>query len=309
VARPRHKHVKQRPLHQRLLRMGLPPLAVLAIGSPAIAAVWAGGETPAEVLPMTTAAPVLVRTSPVPMRVAPISRSAPRVELEEKPPEAVGHKFAAAPLNIRSAPSKSARLVEVLERGQRFPVTGRERGQWLEVLIDGELRWVHSAYVADRKPKPEPKPEPEPSPAAEQTPAPEPTPAAAPTQEPAAPAGLSTAPCATGSGVESGLAPNAVAVHRAVCAAFPSVTSYGGVRPGDSGAHGSGNALDIMVSGSSGDEIAAWVRANASALGVSEVIWAQKIWTVQRSSEGWRPMEDRGSTTANHYDHVHVTVY
>jgi hypothetical protein len=30
---------------------------------------------------------------------------------------------------------------------------------------------------------------------------------------------------------------------------------------------------------------------------------------VQRSSEGWRWMEDRGSTTANHYDHVHVTVY
>ncbi|MDQ1640746.1 MAG: hypothetical protein QOJ90_97, partial [Actinomycetota bacterium] len=28
-----------------------------------------------------------------------------------------------------------------------------------------------------------------------------------------------------------------------------------------------------------------------------------------RSSEGWRPMADRGSTTANHYDHVHVSVY
>jgi hypothetical protein len=306
VARPRHKHVKQRPLHQRLLRMGLPPLAVLAIGSPAVAAVWPD-EAPAEAAPMTTAAPVLVRTSPVPVRVAPISRSAPRVELEEKPPEAVGHKFAAASLNVRSAPSSNARLVDVLERAQRFPVTGRKRGHWVEVLIDGELRWVHGDYVANRKPKPEP--EPEASPTAEPKPAPEPTPAAAPTQEPAAPAGLSTAPCATGSGVESGLVPNAVAVHRAVCAAFPSVTSYGGVRPGDSGAHGSGHGLDIIVSGATGDEIAAWVRANASALGVSEVIWAQKIWTVQRSSEGWRPMEDRGSATANHYDHVHVTVY
>jgi hypothetical protein len=30
---------------------------------------------------------------------------------------------------------------------------------------------------------------------------------------------------------------------------------------------------------------------------------------VQRSAEGWRWMEDRGSTTANHYDHVHATVY
>jgi hypothetical protein len=39
------------------------------------------------------------------------------------------------------------------------------------------------------------------------------------------------------------------------------------------------------------------------------VIWSQHIWTVQRSSEGWRAMPDRGSTTANHYDHVHVSVY
>jgi hypothetical protein len=39
------------------------------------------------------------------------------------------------------------------------------------------------------------------------------------------------------------------------------------------------------------------------------VIWSQQIWTVDRGSEGWRYMEDRGSTTANHYDHVHVTVY
>ncbi|MEP7157788.1 MAG: SH3 domain-containing protein, partial [Chloroflexota bacterium] len=37
--------------------------------------------------------------------------------------------------------------------------------------------------------------------------------------------------------------------------------------------------------------------------------WSQRIWSVQRSSEGWRPMADRGSTTANHYDHVHVSVY
>ena len=94
-----------------------------------------------------------------------------------------------------------------------------------------------------------------------------------------------------------------------VCAAFPSITSYGGLRPGDSGAHGSGRGLDIMISGSAGWAVAEWVRANAGSLGVSEVIYSQKIWTVQRSGEGWRDMSDRGSVTANHYDHVHVTVY
>lgn len=64
-----------------------------------------------------------------------------------------------------------------------------------------------------------------------------------------------------------------------------------------------------MISSSVGDDIAAYVRENYRELGVSEVIWRQRIWTVERSSEGWRSMEDRGDATANHYDHVHVTVY
>ena len=98
-------------------------------------------------------------------------------------------------------------------------------------------------------------------------------------------------------------------MHRAVCALFPSVTGWGG-RTGSGGEHSTGQALDIMIPNSSvGQAIANYVRANYKALGVSEVIWAQHIWTVQRSSEGWRAMSDRGSTTANHYDHVHVTVY
>ena len=87
------------------------------------------------------------------------------------------------------------------------------------------------------------------------------------------------------------------------------MTAWGG-RTGSGGEHSTGQALDIMIPNSSvGQAIANYVRANYKALGVSEVIWAQKIWTVQRSGEGWRAMSDRGSATANHYDHVHVTVY
>ena len=97
-------------------------------------------------------------------------------------------------------------------------------------------------------------------------------------------------------------------VYQAVCANFPYVTSYGGYRAGDSGEHGQGRALDVMISGSSGWAIANWARANASAYGITEVIYSQQIWTTQRASEGWRSMSDRGSTTANHYDHVHITV-
>ena len=85
--------------------------------------------------------------------------------------------------------------------------------------------------------------------------------------------------------------------------------SYGGVRADSLPEHPSGRALDAMISGAAGWEVARFVRANARQLGVSQVIYAQKIWTVQRGSEGWRSLSDRGSASANHYDHVHVTVY
>jgi hypothetical protein len=292
VAPDRHKHVLRavKPPKRRLFRLGIPALAVLAVGAPAAAAVWPEQE-PVQAISMAQADAVEVRTTPVPVRVAPISRSEDRVRLEEKPPKVVDHMFATTVLNVRTEPSEKAKLVDTLEWAEKIAVSGETRGEWAEVVIDEQSLWVHDAYLAEKKPKPEPEPEPEEE-----------------ASEPVS-SGLSTAPCSTGSDVESGLTSNAVAVHRAVCGAFPQVTSYGGVRPGDDGEHGTGQALDIMITGSTGDQIAEWVRANASALGVSEVIWSQKIWTVERSSEGWRWMDDMGSTTANHYDHVHVTVY
>ena len=135
-------------------------------------------------------------------------------------------------------------------------------------------------------------------------------PPVAPSPAPSTGGGLSDAPCPSGSDVESGLTANAISVYRAVCAEFPEVETYYGLRVGDPDEHGQGRALDIMVPDSSvGDEIAEFVRANYDALGVSEILWSQQIWTVERSSEGWRWMPDMGSDTANHYDHVHVTVY
>jgi hypothetical protein len=109
--------------------------------------------------------------------------------------------------------------------------------------------------------------------------------------------------------MESGIVSRAVALHRAVCAAFPQISEYGGYR-GD-GEHSDGHAIDVMVYSDfgTGQAVAEWLRSNAAALGIDDIIWAQKIWTNQRSSEGWRGMEDRGSATANHYDHVHVRVF
>lgn len=115
---------------------------------------------------------------------------------------------------------------------------------------------------------------------------------------------LGTAPCPYGS--ERGLLPDTVKVLRAVCAKFPSVTRYGGLA--GRGEHATGHALDIMVRGPLGDEIAAFLQENRAALGIEYLIWEQRIWR-PATSPNWRGMKSRGGATANHFDHVHVTTY
>ncbi len=295
MAQPRHKHALDKParswkLPRRLVRVAAPVTAVAVLGGTAAAVTWPEAEQQSvSAISMPRSAPSAQEAPD--LRVEPISRSAKRVTLKAKPvPEVTDRLFTTARLNVWTRPTESSKLLEVLDWAEKVAVTGRTKGPWTEIVQDKKSRWVNSAYLAEKKPKPEPEPEPE-----------------ATEEEPAAAVG--DAPCAYGSEVESGLVPNGVAVYRAVCNAFPQIQSYGGYRA-DDGAHGSGQGLDVMITDSAtGDQIAEFVRANAGDLGVSEVIWAQKIWTVERSSEGWRYMEDRGSTTANHYDHVHVTVY
>jgi hypothetical protein len=115
------------------------------------------------------------------------------------------------------------------------------------------------------------------------------------------------APCPDGS-VEYRLTPAAVYLYRSVCHAFPQITSYGGWDA--HGEHASGKALDIMTSDVTlGNQIAAFLQAHAAELHIYDILWRQHIWTPERASEGWRLFADRGSATANHYDHVHVSVY
>ncbi len=56
-------------------------------------------------------------------------------------------------------------------------------------------------------------------------------------------------------------------------------------------------------------KIEADLKANARQLKIKYVIWDQRIWNIERDREGWRFMASRGSDTANHKDHVHVTLY
>ncbi|WP_369786486.1 hypothetical protein [Saccharomonospora xinjiangensis] len=67
--------------------------------------------------------------------------------------------------------------------------------------------------------------------------------------------------------------------------------------------HPAGLALDFMVSPEVGDALAEYVVAHQAEFGVTYVIWEQRI----NSGSGWSVMEDRGSPTANHMDHVHVS--
>lgn len=86
-------------------------------------------------------------------------------------------------------------------------------------------------------------------------------------------------------------------------------TIYGvGYRPNASD-HPKGLALDYMIGKdlSKGDQIAAYLLQNAAIYNITYLIWKQRIWKADEASKGWQAMEDRGSPTANHYDHVHAS--
>jgi hypothetical protein len=67
--------------------------------------------------------------------------------------------------------------------------------------------------------------------------------------------------------------------------------------------HPAGRAVDFMTDRASGDALADCALENMDALGVSYIIWEQRI----NHGSGWELMEDRGGVTANHFDHVHIS--
>lgn len=181
--------------------------------------------------------------------------------------------WASEDLNLWTAAGKKAKKAGEVEAGDKLLVTGRTKRDRAEVVLKGDVYWVTAEYLSEDEPI----------------------------------AGIG-GECTNGTTIDAGVSANTKKVHQAVCAAFPDISYYGGLR-GGGGDHGSGHAVDIMVSGAEGQRVADFVRANASALGVSYVIFAQRIWSVERGGEGWRGMPSRGSATANHYDHVHVSTF
>jgi hypothetical protein len=298
VSKPRPRRAMRPPLAARVARIAVPTAVITAFGVGVAGAVMPGDdpqlaypapastasvESPSEAAGRgqelsrgTNRRPVKVASTPKPTSSA-SETIAPILRLK-----ITGSKYATTDLNVRTEPSSSASVVAEVDKGTKLAVTKTISNGFRYVSYRDKGRWVTNKYLSDNKPT---------------------------TTSSSSAGGISSAPCPGGSSVESGLTPDAIRVHRALCHRYPQITNFLGRRTA-SGYHGQGRALDCMISDSTvGWEIARWVRANAKSLGVMEVIYRQQIWTVQRSSEGWRPMSDRGSPTANHMDHVHVSVY
>ena len=298
MSRPRPRRAMRPPLAARVARIAVPTAVITALGVGVAGAVIPGDDpqlaypAPAstesvELSPSETAGrgqEVSRRTTRPPVEVAAAPKPKISGTITPKPRlKIIGSKYATTDLNIRTEPTSDSAVVAEVNKGTKLAVTKTISNGFRYVSYRDKGRWVSNEYLSDTKPKA--------------------------TSSTSSGGGISGAPCPGGSSVESGLTPDAIRVHRALCHRYPQFTSFLG-RRSSGGYHGSGRALDCMISDSSAGWAAAkWVRANAKKLGVSEVIYRQQIWTVQRSSDGWRSMSDRGSPTANHMDHVHVSVY
>lgn len=131
---------------------------------------------------------------------------------------------------------------------------------------------------------------------------------------PAAPASSSSPSIATAPrkvGSDSGLLPQTVSVKDSIATKFGAITDIGGYREDANfpNEHPSGKAIDVMVPNwntpqgkAYGDQIAAEALKQP---GVQYVLWQQRQYNADGTSSA---MEDRGGSTANHMDHVHVHV-
>ncbi|SDB80735.1 Uncharacterized conserved protein YgiM, contains N-terminal SH3 domain, DUF1202 family [Raineyella antarctica] len=197
--------------------------------------------------------------------------------------------YATASVNVRTGPATSYAVVTTLERSQQIGVTGRTSNGWSEVVWQGAQRWVSSQYLTSSQPAP------------------------STVVEPISNSSF-LASALVGSVGLGTTVPAITPIVNTVESRWPVVGPYYGTRIEPGSDHNDGRAVDMMIPNWSttnkptGDAIAAYLQANAQQYDVSYIIWRQHIWSVARASEGWRPMADRGSYTANHYDHVHVSV-
>ena len=258
------------------------PFAVVATLAPVGLGVVAGGGVPAAAdLDVSFAA--ADAAAPTETRAPQVSRSVPRVtwtkaELERQATaravkNAHVRLWTTDDLTLWSLPGDRAKKLGTVEAGTQVLVTGRERYGRVEILRARQPRWVKEGNLSETEPI-------------------------------IAAAGLSMNPCAATGGSDLGLTQDATYTLRSLCAAFPQISTYGG-RDGH-GEHVNGESIDAMIDPSNtalGYAVVDFLLAHASELQLNDIIYRQRIW---QPGVGWKSMSDRGSITANHYDHVHV---
>lgn len=278
MAHTRHKRSLHARRSARAVKIAA-PLAVLATLAPVSVGVLSGDIDPSMNLSGVAFAdgadrvPEVSRSVP---RLAPTAAELERVARKTATDKAIKNAdvrlWTTEDLKVWSGPGKEATLKGDLKAGREVLVTGRRAQGRAEIVLKREARWIDEATLSTYKPI-------------------------------IAASGLSMAPCAEAPG-DSGVIPKAAYVLRSVCAAFPQISTYGG--RDNHGEHVNGEAIDIMTSDyATGTAIAEFLIAHSSEFDLYDVIWRQRIW---QPGIGWKSMSDRGSATANHYDHVHVSV-
>ena len=106
----------------------------------------------------------------------------------------VGSRYTTAALKLRTEPSKSAKFVDVVDEAEKIKITDTVREGYRLVVVSDKGRWVTNEYLSKKKPT-------------------------------ESAAGVSDASCSKSADTESGLVSNGVKVYRAMCAAFPEVSS------------------------------------------------------------------------------------
>ena len=199
--------------------------------------------------------------------------------------------FTTTAVNLRTGPSTDYSVVRVLSVNTEVSLTGVTQNGFSQVNDNGELRWVSTTYLSDSRVSS----------------------GQGSVQGPIAPVPDGSTSLNTGgsSGLDQ-LRPSSKQIVATIRLNFPQITTMYGVRADSLPDHPSGRAVDIMMPNGAndqalGDEVAAFLQANANSLNIEYLIWRQRIWINGQS--GWTWMADRGGITANHYDHVHVTVY
>lgn len=214
-----------------------------------------------------------------------LSNQAATNPVAPKLPTVKSKRYATADLLIRTTSTSSYKVITEVPKGSQLSLTGVTKNGRAQVVHNGVLRWVTAQYLSASKP-------------------------------PAVISGGGSGGSPASPGVEKGLQANALKVLAEVRQQFPQIRTIYGVRPDAIPDHPSGRALDLMIPSyesaegrALGKQIADWAKANRKSLGIEYIIWDQHIWSVARSSEGWRWMADRGGDSANHRNHVHISVY